>query len=67
MPDATNPMTPEPRVPCVGCGNHHGGVNFEMNCMRQTIRDLRAELAPWRAVRADVAKLPPSRVALRGR
>jgi hypothetical protein len=32
--------------PCVGCGKRHGGVNAELNCMRQEIAFLRSRLRP---------------------
>jgi hypothetical protein len=68
MPDPTNDFTkPEPRVPCAGCGQIHGGVNVEMNCMRARIRALEAELAPIYRMRAENAALPPSNVSRRGR
>jgi hypothetical protein len=63
MPDLTNPMTPEPRRPCVACHHIHGGVNAEMNCMREEILRLRSEFAEFQRflrMRAEIRALPPS-------
>ena len=58
----------------MSCRQIHGSVNVELNCMREEIlrlrkmaspdlaaenNILRAELAPWRQIRAEVASLPP--------
>jgi hypothetical protein len=74
MPDPSNDFTVKPPPPCLGCGGHaHGSVNEGLGCLtaalvtarteRDTLRveveELREEVAPIRALRADVAKLPP--------